>query len=211
MAKRPTLSRSSLHSGVSRRDISSQVLLAYTSLPAASPHLHDAIVFGAGRPQAGALIILSSFLSSPITKTRDELYQLIRPAIDAANSSAPSHSHLQPEALIYLPHDAEIPRADKGSFIRPKVYKLYEREIEGVYRRLNGEEDDGREKREIGGVEDTQKWLMGLVKGIVKDPSGLEIETDLFDFGLDSLQAGRIRLNIQRVSEEFTGFSKSAC
>lgn len=86
------------------------------------------------------------------------------------------------------------------------MYKLYEREIEGVYRRLSGEEDDGREKREIGGVDDTQKWLMGLVKGIVKDPSGLEIETDLFDFGLDSLQAGRIRLNIQRVSEEFTGF-----
>lgn len=82
----------------------------------ASPHIVEAVVFGSGRPQCGALIVLAEGLD--VSQPSAKLFELIKSAVSAANASAPSHSRLSPESLVFLPHDATIPRADKGSFIR---------------------------------------------------------------------------------------------
>jgi len=85
-----------------------------------SPYVKDAIVFGVERTQTGALVILSDIVD-PATP-RDELVKLIAPAVELANSEAPTHSRLTEEMLVFLPADTVVPRADKGSFIRRKVY-----------------------------------------------------------------------------------------
>lgn len=94
----------------------------------------------------------------------------------------------------------KIPKADKGSFIRRKVYAEFKEEIEGVYKAVEGEGGEEEEKQELGSQEEVEKKLFGLVKAVARTEEGLGRETDLFAFGLDSLMAGRIRNVVQRVS-----------
>jgi len=44
---------------------------------------------------------------------------------------------------VFLPYGTHIPRADKGSILRPKVYREFEKVTEEMYRRLEGEDEDG--------------------------------------------------------------------
>lgn len=176
-----------------------------------SPCVSDAVVFGASRSQIGALIILGETV--PTNLSQSELVNLLRPVMEQANADAPSHSQLSPETLVFLPFSTVLPRADKGSFLRPKVYSAFENVIEGVYKRLEGEVVDGEEKREIETLDETVEYVTDVIKSMLDgNGGGLEMETDLFDFGLDSLQAGRIRNRIQRVRpRSFAGKDFCSC
>ena len=71
--------------------------------------------------------------------------------------------------------------------------------IEDVYRRLEG--DVGSEgKRHMDGEGEARMVVREVIGRTIERPlDGLEDDTDLFDFGLDSLQSTRIRNAIQRV------------
>lgn len=99
------------------------------TLKGGSPYIAEAIVFGAGKSHIGALI-LPTDLGADLN--HKDLYAKISPVIDNANAAAPTHSQLVPEMLIFVPAGTVIPRADKASIIRPKVYKMFEDLIEQV-------------------------------------------------------------------------------
>ncbi|KAG1829201.1 L-aminoadipate-semialdehyde dehydrogenase [Suillus variegatus] len=170
-----------------------------------SPYIADAIIFGAGRIQIGALI-----LPTEIAKDCSalELAKLVAPIVALANAEAPSHSQLASEALVFLPHGTVISRADKGSIIRPRVYKEFEGIINEVYKRLEGDiDEDG--KRRLTDEADARTAIRDVIGKTVDRPiDSLEDDTDLFDFGLDSLQSSRIRNTIQR--EIYLGGKKLA-
>ena len=100
---------------------------------------------------------------------------------------------------MFLPYGTQIPRADKGSILRPKVYKEFETVIEEVYKRLEGEVGpDG--KKHVEGEREARAAVREVIDRTIERPlDELEDDTDLFDFGLDSLQSSRIRNAIQRV------------
>lgn len=166
-----------------------------STIRGSSAFVSDCIVFGAGRSQIGAVIILSD--SVPSTASPSEAFALVKPALDLANSAAPSHSQLAEDAIAFLPFGTVIPRADKGSFLRPKVYVALKDVIDGVYDRIEGEGVRGTTRFESEG--DLKNWLLEVVVKTAGRNKGLAEETDLFDFGLDSLEAGRIRNELQRV------------
>ncbi|KAH7929842.1 putative aminoadipate reductase [Leucogyrophana mollusca] len=160
-----------------------------------SPYIADAIIFGAARTQIGALILPTEVAkeSSPV-----ELAKLVAPIIALANAEAPSHSQLATEALAFLPYGTPIPRADKGSILRPKVYKEFEQVIDDVYKRLEGEVG-GADKRLVSGDQEAKAVIRDLIGKTIERPIDyLQDDTDLFEFGLDSLQSTRIRNAIQR-------------
>lgn len=100
---------------------------------------------------------------------------------------------------MFLPYGTLIPRADKGSILRPKVYKEFEKVIEEVYERLEGAIGAGG-KRHVEGEVEARVVVREVIEKMIERPiNGLEDDTDLFDFGLDSLQSSRIRNAIQRV------------
>ncbi|GAA5892683.1 hypothetical protein JCM6882_000555 [Rhodosporidiobolus microsporus] len=162
------------------------------TLKGESPYIAEAIVFGTERSQAGVLVILSESVD-PSTP-RKELLQLIKPALELANSEAPTHSRLVEEMVVFLPPSTVIPRADKGSFIRRKVYVALKDHIDGAYNSLEGV--DGGDSQ-VGSFETIQPFVRDLVVS-VSTADGLEDDTDLFTFGLDSLSATRIRNALQR-------------
>ena len=162
-----------------------------------SPYIADAIVFGAARAQVGALILPSELGKD---KTSEELQKLIAPVLASVNSDAPSHSQIAPEAIVFLPYGTAIPRADKGSPIRARTYATFERDIEDMYRRLEGDLASGIVKRRIASPEEARTLVFEVIKETLGgNVGGLSDDTDLFAFGLDSLQANRIRNGIQRV------------
>ncbi|KAG0707371.1 L-aminoadipate-semialdehyde dehydrogenase, partial [Suillus ampliporus] len=160
-----------------------------------SPYIADAIVFGAGRTQIGALILTTEVVKdcSP-----SQLVKLVAPIVALANAEAPSHSQLATEALVFLPYGTVIPRADKGSILRPRVYKEFEGVINEAYKQLEGDVD-GAGKRRLTDEVEARTAIRDIIRKTVDRPIGsLEDDTDLFDFGLDSLQSSRIRNTIQR-------------
>ncbi|KAH7912004.1 L-aminoadipate-semialdehyde dehydrogenase [Hygrophoropsis aurantiaca] len=160
-----------------------------------SPYIADAIVFGAARTQVGALI-LPTEVAKDLSRT--ELEKLVAPIIALANAEAPSHSQLATEALVFLPYGRSIPRADKGSILRPKVYQEFESVIDDVYKRLEGE-TGGETKIHISGEQEAKIIIRALIGKTIERPlDNLQDDTDLFEFGLDSLQSTRIRNAIQR-------------
>ncbi|KAM0749958.1 L-aminoadipate-semialdehyde dehydrogenase [Meredithblackwellia eburnea MCA 4105] len=161
-----------------------------------SPYVAEVIVFGSERSQAGVLILPSDAV--PLNATRDELLELVRPVVVAANAAAPSHSRLSDELVVFLPRGSVVPKADKGSIIRRRVYVDYKKEIDRAYAELEGEMDDDEDKKEVGSVEEMRAHLFKLVEKVTGTTEGLREDTDLFTYGLDSLAAGRIRNFIQR-------------
>jgi hypothetical protein len=137
----------------------------------------------------------------PKQTPREALVALVQPALDNANATAPSHSQLAAETLVFLPFDTVIPRADKGSFLRPKVYAAFKDVIDGVYAALEGDAGTDSPKRSFASVEEALSFVHDVVHSTIGgDHATLEATTDLFDYGLDSLQASRIRNALLRVS-----------
>lgn len=160
-----------------------------------SPYIADAVIFGAGRVQIGALILPTEIVKGC---SSSELAKLVAPIVALANAEAPSHSQLASEALVFLPYGTVIPRADKGSILRPRVYKEFKDIIDEVYKRLEGDiTRDG--KRRLTDETEARMAIRDVISKTVDRPiDSLNDDTDLFDFGLDSLQSSRIRNTIQR-------------
>ncbi|KAG1719306.1 L-aminoadipate-semialdehyde dehydrogenase [Suillus lakei] len=152
-----------------------------------SPYIADAVIF--------ALILPTEIVKdcSP-----SELVKTVAPIIALANAEAPSHSQLAMEALVFLAYGTVIPRADKGSILRSRVYKEFESVINEAYKRLEGD-IDGYVKRRLADETEARTAIRDIIGKTVDGPiDSLEDETDLFGFGLDSLQSSRIRNTIQR-------------
>ncbi|KAI0931549.1 hypothetical protein AcV5_004990 [Taiwanofungus camphoratus] len=66
-----------------------------------SPYVEEAIVFGAGRPQVGCLV-LPSELGKDLSKDRNTFLEKIWPVVEEANAQAPTHSRLLPEMVHIL-------------------------------------------------------------------------------------------------------------
>lgn len=165
-----------------------------------SPYIADAIIFGTGRTQIGALILPSEASQHFL---HDEFTRRIASIVALANADAPSHSQLSVETLVFLPYGTVIPRADKGSILRPKVYKEFEKMIKEVYKRLEGELES-KDKLRAEGEGKAKVVVREVIGRTIEWPiEGLEDDTDLFNFGLDSLQSTRIRNAIQRVRTFF--------
>lgn len=165
-----------------------------------SPLIQECIVFGDNKPQVGALI-LPSDAGAELSTDRKAYIDAIWPVIADANSRAPTHSRILPEMIEILPHGTAIPVATKMSILRPACYRKFADLIDGVYERF--ERGTGAPKRDINEQGEMEVFLAEAIRGALGDKavSGLEPDTDLFSFGVDSLQATRVRNVVQKSLE----------
>ncbi|KAK7060800.1 hypothetical protein VNI00_000533 [Paramarasmius palmivorus] len=156
-----------------------------------SPYVAEAIVFGAGKPQTGVLI-LPSELGKDLSKT--ELTKKVWPVIELANSEAPSHSRILPEMVEFLPHGTHVPVATKMSILRPACYAKFKDLIEEIYARFEAGAND-KQKLRIGSPEELENYLLKTIAKAVGPIKAAKLtrDVDLFAFGVDSLQATRVR------------------
>lgn len=161
-----------------------------------SPLIQECIVFGDGRPQVGALL-LPSDAGAELSRNRSAYLEAVWPVIAAANARAPSHSRLLPEMIHILDPGTEVPVATKMSILRPTCYRQFASIIDSVYERFEG--GGGEDKRLIEDSGEMETYLLSLLsKTLGKKGKEVDRTTDLFAFGVDSLQATRVRNTIQK-------------
>ncbi|RDW71704.1 hypothetical protein BP5796_07738 [Coleophoma crateriformis] len=142
-------------------------------------------MFGVGRALPGLMIIASE---NARDMSKEEILERVWPSITEANSQAEGFGQVSKEMVEILPVGTEYPCTDKGTMIRAKVYKKFESEFESLYKRFEDGSHDGTTVRKILSMKELQDYLLdGFVSKFgFKD---LEIDTDLFAAGVDSLQA----------------------
>ena len=157
-------------------------------------------MFGDGKPQTGALI-LPSDAGAELSKDKKAYIQAVWPVIAEANAAAPTHSRILPEMVEVLPYGTDIPVATKLSILRPACYKKFSGIINEIYDRF--ERGTGAPKRDINDKAEMEEFLKDTILGALGEKAvpGLESDTDLFSFGVDSLQATRVRNVISKSLE----------
>jgi acyl-coenzyme A synthetase/AMP-(fatty) acid ligase len=151
-----------------------------------NPNVSEAIIFGAGKPRLGMMIIPSAATDG---FDQEVILGSILPSLEKANREAPGYAQINREMVKLLPRDTEIPKTDKGTVIRARFYKEFESQIDAIY-----------EATEIASGElalseaELQTWLhRELADSMNIEPEDLDDDTDFFSFGVDSLRAIELR------------------
>ncbi|KAK0558525.1 hypothetical protein OC844_005084 [Tilletia horrida] len=158
----------------------------------ASAVLSDAIVFGAGKPFLGAIVL-------PKRSTgQDEqaIFKSLEPILAGINKTQPSHAYLSVE-MVQLGEKAlfdKLPRSSKGTLQRGLALAALSDTIDAIYDRFErGEAYNTRSRARMHGPE-----LRALVQEVVRGVLGRDIKgsDDFFAAGVDSVKAMRIRATL---------------
>lgn len=153
--------------------------------------VYDCLVFGVGRAFPGLLIFRSEHANET---SEEDLLDLLWPTIEVANENAEQFGRMSREMVRIMPPGTEYPRTDKGTVIRAACYKHFEDVIEKVYQEF---ESPGNDDRLVLDIPELQTYLMDLLTQRL-GLEGLDIDTDFFAAGTDSLQAITARAQIVR-------------
>ncbi|KAI4243296.1 MAG: hypothetical protein L6R42_010793, partial [Xanthoria sp. 1 TBL-2021] len=152
------------------------------------PLVREDVVFGVDRPIPGSLVFRSEAARD---MADDEFIDAIWPDVEAANENAEAFSQIGKSMIVPLPAGVEYPQADKGSFIRPQMYKAFEKEIDDAYSRLDHNRE-GTLQLDVLGLEE---HLLRMGRELVGQAL-VNKTTDFFKAGMNSLQAIQMRGSI---------------
>lgn len=169
------------------------------------PLVKGAMVVGRGKFQPAALIDLAK--GSPKgAKQRHQMVERLLPIISEANEHAPAHGKLDQYHILFASPEKPIYYLGQGKIQRYRTHQLHERDIEELYKSA----DDASEKfgfsslptLDLASKGSVTQWLKQLIAQIA-NVRGLDMDRDLFEAGIDSLQvirmARELRLQAKRV------------
>lgn len=108
--------------------------------------------------------------------------------VTTVNADLDSHARVSSRsAIIIMPADKRIPRTDKGSVSRRQMYEVFADEIKAAYAAMENIRPEI--SIEIGSV---QTSIVKMVEGIFTNLGSIDPSRDLFEQGMDSLQALRL-------------------
>uniref|UniRef100_A0A8H7K449 gluconokinase n=1 Tax=Bionectria ochroleuca TaxID=29856 RepID=A0A8H7K449_BIOOC len=149
----------------------------------------EAVVFGAGRPYLGVLIVPSAVLAG---KSNEEILDSVWEVVNEANASVDGFGRISKTMIKLLPTDCQYPRTDKGSIIRQAFYKTFKDQIEEAYDEQEASNGD-REKLDQPGM---RRFVHELITKTLSLKSSIEDDADFFYLGLDSVQSIQMRSHI---------------
>ena len=153
--------------------------------------VRESLVFGAGKPQLGMIVIASEAAAN---MSSDEVIAAVWSIAAAQNADAPAYAQITQEMVRVLPSDTPYPATDKGTIIRQAAYRVLKDDIEDIYQQL--------EQRAGGTLVLSEMKLRTFLKArileiaAIEDQSSLQDDTDLFSLGIDSLQSTRLRAKL---------------
>lgn len=151
--------------------------------------VQEAAVFGIGRSVPGVIVFRSNDAKD---MSDDEFFEAVWPAVEDANTKAESFSRVPKELVILVAADIEYPKTDKGTFIRAKIYDQFKDEIETKY----SDFENGCLGDLILEVSELEQWLLSEFNKELG--AELELDTDFYQAGIDSLQSTRMWSSIKK-------------
>ena len=162
------------------------------SLLCESGLVKSAIAFGDNRSEIGVIVEPTEVLSP---QSHKDSGMKVWDIVLRANRLMDDHAKIScKEAVVIIPQGIIVPRTDKGSIARKEVHKLFDNEIAKAYHDLENSVDDASivplndENLEMSIKELIQNRLSWKLK-----PDKWDYNDDLFELGMDSLQATRLR------------------
>ncbi|EAT86632.2 hypothetical protein SNOG_05568 [Parastagonospora nodorum SN15] len=147
-----------------------------------------ATAFGDGRFELGVIVETIE----PLEASRIEAFKAsIWPLIEEAGHSMDAHARISSQAAVLVFPPGLLPRSDKGTILRLEVAKTFSEEIDQVYREL--ESNVTAPPLDYLSPETT---IRSLIEDNIKLGSNFNSwtdEDDLFELGMDSLQAVKLR------------------
>ncbi|KAL8722888.1 MAG: hypothetical protein Q9225_000721 [Loekoesia sp. 1 TL-2023] len=173
-----------------------------------SEHVKAAMAFGEGQFEIGVLVQPSMVVQAA---EYDHFKSLIWPTILEAMKSMDAHARIaSKEGILLVPHDTVLPRSDKGSLMRREVYKLFDAEIAAVYETL--ENSMSNDDATLLNMDDLERDLKVMIQDRLAwkvKPEDWTFGDDLFELGMDSLQAVQLRRYILSSLPSNTPHSKT--
>ena len=154
-----------------------------------------AIAFGDGQFELG--VIVQPFLALG-AEEHEHFKSLIWPTISQSMSRMDAHARItSTDAILIVPYDTVLPRSDKGSVMRREVYKLFADDIAAVYEALDkGSADTETVLLNMKYLEQELKDLIHSRLAWKTKAEDWTFDDDLFELGMDSLQAIQLRRHI---------------
>lgn len=151
-----------------------------------------AIAFGDGQFELGVIIQPSMSLA---VEDYHDFKSSCWPVILRAGELMDAHARISStEAIIVAPSGMILPRSDKGSIMRKEVYKMFEAEIAAVYQALDNTIVDAYAIHlDMDNLEDDLKAMIQTRLTWRAKAEQWTIDDDLFELGMDSLQAVQLR------------------
>lgn len=157
-----------------------------------SEHCKVAIAFGQNQFELGVVV---EPMENIDRQHQDSFKDKIWPIVQDANERMDAHARISSKkAIVVIPPGKSIPRTDKGSVMRKEVYATFAEEISQAYRDL----EDSMFDSSLA-LSDTNQ-LEASIKQLIIDRLHWKIpshkwtyEHDLFELGMDSLQALQLR------------------
>ncbi|KJR88497.1 NRPS-like enzyme [Sporothrix schenckii 1099-18] len=151
------------------------------------PLVRGALIVGTARFQA-ALVVEPM---TPLVVSERDFVDALWPTIEQANSVGPAHGRIFRSKVLVAAPDKPFVRAGKGTVIRGRTTKLFEHELDALYR----EDDDASLSAAAASVasfdalEDVTAFVRASVTGLFPTTAApLADDDDVFARGLDSLQ-----------------------
>ena len=172
------------------------------SLLCESPLVKAAVAFGDGQFELGVIV-------QPASPPEDDekFKSSIWPIITKACNQMDDHARISSATnIVVAPPGRCIPRSDKGSVLRKEASSLFEAEIRNVYEELDNAFIDVSEyPLDAQNLEQSLKEMIQFELHWTVPVQDWTFEDDLFELGLNSLQAVRLRrLLLSSVSRDAT-------
>ncbi|RKK91850.1 hypothetical protein BFJ68_g16078 [Fusarium oxysporum] len=152
-------------------------------------NVKEAVVFGAGRPYLGVLVVPSEIWADAAS---EEILEAVWPIVKQCNESADSFAKISKSMVKLLPWNCEYPRTDKGSVIRQACYKNFKQIIDEAYDSADVSSGDLKEMD----IDELKSFIRGLLVETLSLGDIPADDVDFFTLGLDSLQAIQMRSEI---------------
>ncbi|KAI1312029.1 putative NRPS-like enzyme [Xylaria venustula] len=151
------------------------------------PYVRQAVVFGIDREVPGLLLFRAP---GPATGLSDTAFlEEVWPSIELANAQAEAFSQITREMVAVIAEDVECPLTDKSSIKRGFVYREFADVIDATYRAASMA--DEKISSLALTVPELEDWILRVV-GETLD-SAIDVKTDFFSVGMDSLKAIQLR------------------
>ena len=145
------------------------------------PLIKECCIFGAGRSIPGIFVFRNDeSRDMPDGQFKDAIW----PTVQSANAQAESFSQISKETIMPLGAEVDYPKTDKESIKRSQIYRVFAKEMEMMYEKLESMET-GTLQLDVPSMED---WIMSTFAKSL----GVQIaspQDDFFNAGVSSLQA----------------------
>ncbi|KAI2625808.1 acetyl-CoA synthetase-like protein [Hypoxylon sp. NC1633] len=151
------------------------------------PLVKGALVIGAGRFQAALLVEPHEYPQGD--KEAQHFIESIWPSVERANSETVAHGQIDRQFILLTSPEKPLPRGGKGIIQRGNSLKLYQNEITQLYENGGFMSNADIDPFNTG----SEEALMESIKQALQSRLGakgkaIDLETDFFSAGIDSLQ-----------------------